>query len=104
MCRSSSAVIARSPPVKCARVSDAVEHAAGDAADAESGHVLEPVGPAGEDRLGRKRTAAFAEIPRGEPRGVSGNEGVVAVYHVDATSQVVAVAGGVVVRARGETA
>src|SRR5579871_270642 len=108
MCWSSSATIALSPTVKCTRVPDAIEHAAGDAADAECRHVVEPVGLALEDRLGRQQSAAhrwadaLAEIAGGEPGGISGDEGVIALHDLDAAAQVVAVTGRVVLRPRRE--
>src|ERR1700747_2207240 len=110
MCRSSSPWGARPPPVKHAAVPDAIEHAAGDAADAEPGHVLEPVRLARENRLGRQQPAAdrrpyaLTEITRGEPGGIPGDEGIVAAYDIHAAAQVVAVAARVIARARGEAA
>src|SRR5205814_2107009 len=81
-----------------------------DAADARARHVLEPVRRTLDNALCRaqsaadRRSNALTQIAGREPRGVPGDEGVVAAYHVHAPAQVVAVAARIVVGARREPA
>src|SRR5579862_5764132 len=92
------------PPVRPEGTRGARQHAARDARDAHPGDVVELVGCAVQDRLGRTPAAAdggpdpLAQVAAREPGGVAGDEGVVAAYHVDAPAQEVAVAGRIVVR------
>src|SRR6516165_4226902 len=87
---------------------EAPKHTAGDAADTQAGHIIEPVRLVGEDRscgaqpAADGRPYALGEVPRGESGGVPGNEGIVAPHDLDLASKVVAVAGRVVLRARRE--
>src|SRR4029077_7087650 len=107
MCTSSRAR-ARPPPGIGRRGLEAPEHTAGDAADAQAGHIIEVVRLVGEDGAcgaqpaADRRTDAFAEIPGGEPRGIPGDEGVLPPHDLHLTAQVVAVAGRLVLRPRGE--
>ena len=98
------------PPGKHTGASRAPEHTARDAADARARHVLEPVRRTLDNGLCRaqsaadRRSNALTQIAGREPRGVPGDEGVVAAYHVHAPAQVVAVAARIVVGARREPA
>src|SRR5580658_3639846 len=93
-----------SPPREGAAVRNALEHAAGDAADRKAGDVVEPVNAALEDRLGRPQSAAdgrsdaLAQIARGQAGSIPGNEGIVAPDHRHLAAQKVAVAGRVILR------
>src|SRR6202034_1162216 len=108
--RGSSTGSAARAPGCTERVRGAREHAAGDAADAEAGHVIEPVGRAIDDRRRRaqaaadRRTYALAQVAGRQSRGIPGDEGVVAPHDLDLAAQIVAVAGRIVVRAAGESA
>src|SRR5260370_1212151 len=94
------------PPGKHTGASRAPEHTARDAADARAGHVLEPVRLTRDDGLrcaqpaADRRSDALTQVAGREPRGVPGDEGVVAADHGHAPAQVVAVAAGIVVGAR----
>src|SRR6266481_4248973 len=96
------------PPGKRTGASRAPEHTARDAAHARAGHVLEPVSLTRDDGLrcaqpaADRRSDALTQVAGREPRGVPGDEGVVAAYHVHTPAQVVAVAAGIVVGARRE--
>src|ERR1700739_915193 len=96
---------AQAPPWLCVRAPRARQHAARDPADTQSGDVVEAVGRAGEDRLRGAQAAAygrpdaFAEITGGETGGLAGDERLVAAARRDAAAQVIAVTGGVIVRA-----
>src|SRR5438874_5392279 len=98
------------PPGKHTGASRAPEHTARDAADARARHVLEPVRRTLDNGLRRaqsaadRRSNALTQIAGRQPRGVPGDEGVVAAYHVHAPAQVVAVAAGIVLGARREAA
>src|SRR6516164_7609694 len=87
---------ARSPPGIHTRGRDTPEHTAGDAADAQSRDIVEPVWGRAEDRGRRAQPAAdggtdaLAEVPRGETCGVPRDEGVVAPHNLHVAPQVVA--------------
>src|SRR5215469_15316199 len=99
----------RRPAGNRAAVGKAIEHAAGDAANAESGHIAQSVRPALENCLRGAQPAtdggpdALAEVTRCEPRRIAGDESVVATHHVHAAAQVIAVPGRVVLRAWSKT-
>src|SRR5215470_9594467 len=84
------------------------EHTAGDAADARAGHIIETVRLVGEDGACRTQPAAdggadaFPEVTRSEARGIARDEGVLAPHDLHLATQVIAVAGRVVLRLRGE--
>src|SRR4029077_20857716 len=104
MCRSSWLLAGRVSPAPgertCAR--RAIEHAARDAGDARPGDVAQLVGGAfkngarGAQPAAHRRPDALAQIARGEPGGIAGDEGVAAAYGVDIAAQVIAVAGRLV--------
>src|SRR6516162_1198129 len=84
------------------------EHTACDAADAQARHIPELVGLVSEDRArcaqpaADRRSDTLAEIARGEPGRIAGDEGVVAAHDLDLAAEVIAEAARVVVRARSE--
>src|SRR6516164_2038772 len=100
MCTSSRGR-ARPPPGTGRRRLEPAEHTAGDAADAQAGHIIEMVRLVGEDGAGRTQPAAdgrpdaLAEIARREARGIARDEGVVTPHDLHLAAQVIAVAGRV---------
>src|SRR5215831_932574 len=96
----------RPPPRASQSRCQAPEHTAGNAADAQAGHIFEAVGLVGEDRARCTqpatdgRTYALPEIARGEPGGIPRDEGVVAAHDVYLAAQVVAEATRIVLRSR----
>src|SRR5512135_2054910 len=83
-------------PGECTGARAAVEHAARDAGDTGSGDVAQLVrrafndGARGAQAATHRRSDALAQIARGEPGGISGDEGVAAAYGVDVAAQVIA--------------
>src|SRR6266513_1412794 len=98
------------PPGKHTGASRAPEHTARDTADARAAHVLEPVRLTRDNGLRRaqpaadRRSDALTQVAGRQPRGVPGDEGVVAAHHLHAPAQVVAVPAGIVTGARREAA
>src|SRR5215831_6877206 len=84
------------------------EHAAGDAADAESGHIIELVRLAREDGAGRAQPAAdrrpdpLPQVAGRKSGRIPGDEGVAAPHDLHTSAQVVAVAARIVAGAAGE--
>src|ERR1700739_2477647 len=106
----SSAGRALAAPGKHPGAGCAPEHTAGNAHHACAAHIVQPVGLALDDGLRCAHAAAhggpdaLAQIAGRESGRIPGNEGVVAAYHVDAATQVVAVAGRIVAGAGREPA
>src|SRR5499427_10252176 len=107
MCTSSRGR-ARPPPGTGRHRLEPAEHTAGDAPDARAGHIIEMVRLISEDGACRTHPAAdggtdaFPEIARRQARGIARDEGVLAPYDLHLAAQVIAVAGRVVLRLRGE--
>src|SRR5437773_7043546 len=98
------------PPGKHTGAGRAPQHTARDTAEARAAHVLEPVRVTRDNGLRRaqpaadRRSDALTQVAGRQPRGVPGDEGVVAAYHLHAPAQVVAVPAGIVMGARREAA